>query len=405
MSRGRAPALSAGLAAVLFAAVALAVTYVWDASGRQVTDFELYRTYGEAMAAGDVPYRDFAFEYPPLALPALALPALVTGGETSYEVAFAMLMAACGALAILLTGRSLQVLGRSGLERDWALSLLVLSPLVLGPVLLTRFDLVPALAVAGATLAVLSGRERTAAVVLGLGVAAKLWPAILLPVLAVVTWRRHGRREATLVSGTTLALALAVYLPFLAVAPGGVVDSVTRQLGRPLQIESIGSGALLALHHLAGMPLEWASSRGSQNLTGLAADSLAVGLGIAQVAVVLLVVAAFARGPASPERLVLASAAAIVGVVALGRVLSPQFLVWPLFALALVGGTRGRIATVLYAAACALTLGWFPARYWELVREFDPVGSALVAARGLVLVALLAILLWPARSAVGRARG
>ena len=62
--------------------------------------------------------------------------------------------------------------------------------------------------------------------------------------------------------------------------------------------------------------------------------------------------------------------------------LSPQFLVWLLLLVPLVGAARGRAALWLMALACALTAVWFPARYWELVREFDPLASWLVLARG-----------------------
>src|SRR4029079_5041815 len=83
-------ALDASAVFVLAAAVA---TVVWQVSGRAVTDIPLYRTYGEWMARGLVPYRDFAFEYPPGALPALVLPALVTDSVAAYRVVFAAEMA------------------------------------------------------------------------------------------------------------------------------------------------------------------------------------------------------------------------------------------------------------------------------------------------------------------------
>ena len=46
-----------------------------------------------------------------------------------------------------------------------------------------------------------------------------------------------------------------------------------------------------------------------------------------------------------------------------------------------------------------LTQLWFPSRYWDLARELDPLPSALVLARDLVLVALLVV----ARSGIGDA--
>ena len=184
---------------------------------------------------------------------------------------------------------------------------------------------------------------------------------------------------------------LLVYLPFLVLAPDGVADSLGRQLGRPLQIESLGAGVLLALHHAFGMSLEWSSGSGSQNLTGNAADTVAVLQGVAQVAALALVWVGFARGPATPERLLRYSAAALVAFVALSKVLSPQFLVWLVLLVPLVGGVRSRAALWLTVLACALTAIWFPALYWELVQGVRP---ARLVARPL-----------PRRRAGGAARG
>ena len=272
------------------------------------------------------------------------------------------------------------------------LAVVAVVPVLLGGVILTRFDLVPAALVAAAVALMGKGRLRASALVLGAGAAVKLYPAVLVPLVAIAAWRRSGRREALVVVALAAAPVLLVYLPFVVLAPDGVADSLGRQLGRPLQIESLGAGVLLALHHAFGMSLEWSSGSGSQNLTGNAADTVAAIQGVAQVAALALVWVGFARGPATPERLLRYSAAALVAFVALSRVLSPQFLVWLVLLVPLVGGVRSRAALWLTVLACALTAIWFPALYWELVREFDPLASWLVLFRGLVLVALLAVL-------------
>jgi hypothetical protein len=282
-------------------------------------------------------------------------------------------------------------------DRRVALSVVALLPLLLGGVILTRFDLVPAAIVAGAMLLLVSGRLRAGALVIGIGIAVKLYPAVLVPLVGIVAWRRCGRRELGSVLGLVVAPVLVVYLPFLVAAPDGVLDSIGRQLGRPLQIESLGAGMLLAVHHSVGTSLGWASSSGSQNLTGTGADTLAVLQGIAQVAAVVLVWVSFWRGPTSTERLVRHAAAAVVAFVALSKVLSPQFLIWLVLLVPLVVAVRGRAPLWLLTAACAVTAVWFPARYWELVKEFDPLASWLVLVRGVVLLVLLAVLMWPAR--------
>ena len=240
------------------------------------------------------------------------------------------------------------------------------------------------------------GRTRAAALVVGLGAAVKLYPALLVPLLAVDAWRKGGRRELAIVLGLAAAPVALAYVAFLAIAPDGVLDSFGRQLGRPLQIESVGAGVLLALHQAAGTGLSWTSGSGSQNLTGAGADSLAVVQGVAQVVAVALVWVGYARGPSTPERLVRYAAASVVAFVALSKVLSPQFLVWLVLLVPLVGGLRRRTAVTLTILACALTAIWFPARYWDLVRDFDPLASWLVLLRGLALLGLLAALTWPA---------
>ena len=385
------------LAAAGFVLTAVTATVAWQLSGRAVTDIALYHAYGERIADGLVPYRDFAFEYPPGALPALVLPALVTDSLTAFRVVFAAEMAFAGAVGVLLLAAGLGRLGTGLADRRVALSVVALVPLLLGGVILTRFDLVPAAIVAGAMLLLVSGRLSAGAFVIGIGIAVKLYPAVFVPLVGIVAWRRGGRPELGSVLGLVVAPVIVAYLPFLVAAPDGVLDSIGRQLGRPLQIESLGAGVLLAVHHSVGTSLGWASSSGSQNLTGTGADTLAVLQGIAQVAAVVLVWVSFWRGPESPERLVRHAAAAVVAFVALSKVLSPQFLVWLVLLVPLVVAARGRAPLWLLTAACAVTAVWFPARYWELVKEFDPLASWLVLVRGVLLLVLLAVLMSPAR--------
>ncbi len=57
--------------------------------------------YGESVAEGEVPYRDFSLEYPPGALPPVVVPALVPG--VSYSAAFRAGEVALGVLLVLCT--------------------------------------------------------------------------------------------------------------------------------------------------------------------------------------------------------------------------------------------------------------------------------------------------------------
>jgi hypothetical protein len=384
---------SAPTAALVFIVLACAMAWAWDSSGRQITDVGLYRLYGERMAQGQVPYRDFDVEYPPGALPVFVLPALLTGSSKGYTIVLAALLVAFGGAGVLLSDRALVALGRSPRDRQRVLAVLALSPLVVGALLLARFDLVPAALTTGALLALLRGRPRVAGLVLGAAVAVKLYPIVILPVAFFWVLRRHGRCEARWLAALVVGVPALAYLPFLVLAPGGVGWSIGHQLSRPLQIESLGSGLLLAAHHLFGTELAWSSGHGSQNLTGSAADTTAVVTAIVQLVALTAVWFHAARAAVTPERLVQLACASVVAIVAFGKVLSPQYLIWLLFLIPLVGGLRGRIAGGLFALAALLTACWFPLRYWRLVKEFDPAASWLVLIRDLSLVTLFVVLL------------
>ena len=388
--------VTAGLAIAAFVAVWFLIHHGFYRDS-QIVDTPIYQRYGDAVAKGQVPYRDFALEYPPGALPAFVIPAVLTPGTngTDYRGVFEAEMVFCGALVLTLMLSILLRLEAGRARTFGALAFAALAPLLIGSVVLSRFDLWPALLVVATLSALVSDRNRLGSAALGLAIAAKIYPAVLVPVLAVWVWRRAGRREALVCLGVLGGVLLAVFLPFVALSPHGVWHSLTTQTSRPLQIETLGSGVLLVLHAAAGVGVTMQSSHGSQNLAGSGPDALAVLQTIAQAAAVIAVWIWFARGPADRDRLVRAFAAAVCAFIAFGKVLSPQFLIWLVPLVPLVGGRRGLAAGGLLAAALVTTQLWFPFRYWDLVLHFRTFPSFMVLLRDLLLVALFAALIWP----------
>jgi uncharacterized membrane protein len=364
----------------------------------QIVDTPVYQNYGDAIVAGEAPYRDFSVEYPPGALATFAAPSLFSdeGDASSYKRNFGTFMAACGVLLLVALTLSIMALGFGPAAAAVSLGLAALSPLLLGTVVLTRFDYWPAALTAGAMAALLWGRLRLGHGLLGLAVAGKVWPGVLLPLTVAYVWRTRGRREALVCLAVTVGVVLAVVLPFLVLSPHGVWTSFERQLSRPLQIESIGAALIVAAHHVLGTGAVMVSSRGSQNLSGWFASSVGVVQGLVQVGVLLAIWVTFARRDRSREELVRYAAAAVVAFVALGKVLSPQFLVW---LIPLVPLVRRWSVAALYVAALVLTQAWFPKHYWSYALHFSEPVTWLVLLRDLVLVALLVALLRPERPA------
>jgi hypothetical protein len=361
-----------------------------------ILDTVEYHRYGSAIVDGKVPYRDFGVEYPPGALPVFAAPAVGKPAFTLYNREFQVLMALCGAGALAAMAVVLRSLNASVERTAAALGFFALAPLVLGSVILYRYDLWPAALTVAGIAGILAARQRLGFAALGLGIAAKAFPAVVLPPALVYVWRTRGRREALVCLGVAAAVVAVVVVPFLVLAPNGVWESIVHQASRPLQIESLGSAVLLAAHHLGGLALTLDSSHGSQNLGGSLPDAVGAASSALLAAALVVTWVAAVRGPATPERLVRFAAASVVAFAAFGKVLSPQFLIWLIPLVPLVRGRRGLVASGLLAVALLLTQVWFPIRYWDLV-HFEAFPSWVVFARDLVLVALLAVLMAPAR--------
>ena len=393
-------AAAAAALALAFSLVAWLLLHQGFYTRDQIIDTPVYERYGDAIERGEVPYRDFAVEYPPGALPVFAAPALGADGGDRGEFGrrFEALMWACGALMVAGVVLTLAAVRADTRRLLTASAFVALAPLALGSLVLSRFDLWPAALTALALAALVAGRVRAGFGVLALAVVAKVYAAVLAPVWLAYVWRRRGAREAAAAAAVFAAVVLAVLAPFVVLAPGGVWEMVSRQLTRGLQIESLGSALLLAAHQLFDVGLTMRSSAGSQNLAGTGADALALAQTFLQGVVLLGIWLWSARDAGDPERLLRASAAAVCAFVALGKVLSPQFLIWLVPLVPLVRGRRGLLASALLAVALVLTQLWFPYRYFDLALDFEPLPSWLVLARDLVLLAMLAVLLFPRRT-------
>jgi len=375
--RRRRPSLpEAGAAAALFV-LCFAALQTWFWRHGRIVDTPGYHDYARAVLDhGLVPYRDFAVEYPPLSLPVFVLPGLVP----NYDAAFAGLMAVCGvgaALAVLAVDR------RAGFYA-------ALAPVLAGSLVLSRFDLWPALLVAVALLLLVEERDAAGWAFLGAGVAAKLWPLTLVP-LALLWSLRRGRTRAPLAGAAVVA---AAFLPFVVLAPHGIWSSVYGQVSRPLQIESLAASLLTTFGHPTIVE--------AQSLNVQGHERLGAAFSVIQLLAVAAVWAEFARGPATRARLLTYSAAAVCAFVAFGKVLSPQYLLWLIPLVPLAAGRRRAPAVALLTLACVLTQIWFPLRYWSYVYTFHLAG--VVLARNLVLVALYALLAWPTARARGAPR-
>ena len=337
-------------------------------------DLDVFYGYATKIVHGEVPYRDLSLEYPPGALAPIVAPALGKPSEHTYAVRFEFAMLALFAALILLLSR-----------RPRAAFVVALAPLLLGPVVLKRFDVLPALLTLIALQLTLSRRYAWAGVALGLGTAVKLYPVLLLPLVVIAAGRRAGARAA----GAFAIACLAVVLPFFVLSPHGVIESVRSQVGRHLQIETpLASLALLA-HSLGIVKVGVVSEAHTYGLGGSSGALLAVLTTLLFLAALVVVWLNAPRLVGSRDGLVLAWAATLCAIVVFGRVLSPQYLIWLLPIVPLVSWR----ATLWLVAALIATNVWYPSRYLDVVLHMDRGDIVLLVVRNALLTVLLVTLL------------
>jgi hypothetical protein len=373
------------LAALALLVAGWALT-LWVApwSDQRVNDLFVYRSFAEPLLDGGLPYRDIAFEYPPLAAPAIALPGVLGTGEEGFRWAFALWTLAGGAAVVLLCGALARATGGDPRRAMLAAALM---PVLCGALVRTHFDLFPVALVLGGLLLLCRDRPRAGLAVLGLGAMTKLFPLVAVPVALawlVASGRRREAWQGALACAATIAV---VACAALAVSPDGAADAIRYHLDRPVQIESSPAMVLLGLDAAGAGDAVSISSHRSDGLLHDASGAVSALLAGLMVGLVALLASRMGR---TPRELVLASLAAVIAFALLGKVLSPQFVIWalPLGALALAWRRYALSAAV--ALAAVLTQVEFPAQYFDVVAR-EPLALVLVAVRNAALLTALVL--------------
>jgi uncharacterized membrane protein len=394
--------------AALFALVLLVAGWaltLWVApwSDERVNDLFVYRAFAAPVLDGGLPYRDVAFEYPPLAAPAIALPGLVSTAAEGFRWAFAVWTLLGAAAVVLLCGALAR---HTGGDARRAMLAAATMPLLCGAVLRTHFDLFPVALVLAALLLLVRNRPRAAFAVLGVAVMTKAFPIVIAPIAIAWLLARGRRRDAWQGALVCAAVMAAIAGAAVAVSPDGALDAVRFQLDRPVQAESSPALVVLGLDAVGAGHAESVKSFRSDGLLHPASDAVTSLFLTVLVALVTLLCVRVASGgrDAGARELVLASLAACAGFALFGKVFSPQFVTWVLPLGTLAFAWRMHALALAVALVAVLTQIEFPAHYFDVVAR-EPLAVGVVALRNIALAAVIALTLrelrTPRRALVG----
>lgn len=282
----------------------------------------------------------------------------------------------------------------------------VLFGLVVGPIFLTRLDLVPGLLV-GVFAYLLARHPKVSAAFLAAATMMKLWPGVLAASLvghwkSKQSWLRIG-----VFVGSMAAMALVT------ITTQGfdrLLSPLDYQAERGLQIESIAATPFLVLAATGGggYQIRYATSK-SFEITGPGVDTATSVASAALYLTVLLAAAVvlrrlFRHTWRSSEAIALAMVL-IVAVLVTNKVFSPQYMVWlaPITAVILCFAPNrlAKINAVIVLAITWLTQYVYPGNYDSLMtNDPDFMPTLALATRNILMVVLLVLtVLWWRREA------
>ena len=313
------------------------------ARGLRFSDVDVYHREALAFWAGG---HRLPTEYPILAMVPFSLSVPPAGIDYAWAFSFGM-------VAFFLVGW-IAVARMAGRRAGIAY---VVYLLVGGfGVIVSRYDLVPALVTVAAIAAAERKRWSIAYVLLGLGVLLKIYPGVLLPVFIIQQVRSGTSSPRAAVSALWFGLTVvAGVLMSIALAGTAAIDPVRFAIERPVQVESVPA-TVLSLASLLGWPAAFDHTFNSFNITGpgdRAVSTLFSGL--------FVIGSLFVFYRQATGRLTFRQAclACVCLLLATSKVLSTQYLIWALPLVAMVLELDG-----VWILICVLTALIFPGLYF-----------------------------------------
>jgi hypothetical protein len=358
------------------------------------------------MLHGQLPYVNFGSEYPPLALLSYLLPALFFRSTIAYYVAFTVEMLLFDLFAMVLITR---VGARLGISSTRSLLFHALAIIAAGPIIVTSFDIIPAVLVLAALAFFVSGKSNIAWVLIGLGFLTKLYPIIVLPFFVLYQLRQKQYKQIAQGAAILTVIILALSLPWFLLNANGFLSTYGYHLERGLHSESTYGSVLLLGKVLGLVQVEGIYNFGSWNLNSPLADQLA-GVSFLIMAGLLGTIYLFyirtilretsnpvesaGLKPTATATLIQYVSAAILIFMLSAKVFSMQYLVWLCPLLPLITGRRQVPLYAVFLMAGAISQYIYPYHYIQFM-YFVPSVVVMMFIRNILMLICAVLVLLP----------
>lgn len=366
------------------------------------TDLIIYYDYSLNLLKGQFPYVDFNFEYPPLALLPLTLPQLPSIFHPlslrKYVILFFIQNAILSYFIAVLISRITAICQ----SKKQVVETIVLFAILIAINLTTvfcRYDIFSALLTLLAFWSVLRQRPTQAGIWLGLGIAAKLYPIVVVPIFLIYYLTKRQYQALVKVCLGTALTVNAIFIPFALATQDKFFSFLTYHKLRGLHLETLPGGILLLLHRFKMIDASFELNYGAFHFTSAIAlpilKILPILTWILLGIVLVCCLKAFRREYAATGEITYTSLATHITLTLLvfiitAKVFSPQYLVWLLPFLPLL--RLSWVSLTLIVAISITTLLEYPLLFVQLL-NLHLIPILVLNLRNILVVALTAYLL------------
>ena len=335
-------------------------------------DLNVFRQWAiEIATTHQIPKID-SWQYPPGAIPVFLIPRAT---PNHYFEAFVVMALS----ADLLTTMALESMSRREGHTE-GLWLWLLGIPTLGTLGILRFDLIPTcIAVVALTL---STQRRLFGVLVGLGMAVKAWPVLLL---LSIKKRSDARAAAFAASAVVAVFMLASWLTLK-----NSFEFLGNQQHRGLELEAIAATPWYLRQAIFGTPVHWAIRNGSYEILSVTADLVAQVLHVSMLVLAITLATWWVKwtrrsNTASGVGRDAAFTALLLYVV-VSEVLSPQYLIWLIGVGAVdITSADSQMRRPVLWVALSVVLTPALATTWVNLVTYGSVGASLLVMRNVAL--------------------
>lgn len=324
-------------------------------------DVELYQFWSLGLIQRIFPINDSMWQYPPLAGFVFTIPQYIFGNSNIGFIFTMIFFDFLILLTILKFGLSLYkskiAVSLNGFAGAW---FWIIWPILMGPLLLTRFDLVPTWFAILGLIAIYEKRIKLAGFLITIGSLLKLWPILILSILD------RKILSKIIFPIVILSVLVLIFIEFISV---GSFSFLENQTSRGLQVESVAA-VIFVIFKLWGANVDYPFRYGSLEVEAVFANEIALILNLSTLIFFLIIFTLNIKDKLNSLNIFEKSLIVIIFAIGLSRVFSPQFWIWIGGISALVilfKDTKLKRVILILSSSALLTQILYPALYVGLL--------------------------------------